>query len=90
MLVQSCCFAFEIYCFFFFFHVLVAVASLDLKVAININKVKGSARDNKKEEFSSFPSPLALPLVTLPAFRPPRDDWGRVIVLLAVVENDVQ
>ena len=86
MLVQSCCFAFEI---FFFFDVLVAVASLDLKVPININKVKGSARDNKKEEFSSFPSLLALPLVTLPAFRPPRDDWGRAIVLLAVVENDV-
>ena len=69
--MQSCCFAFEI---FFFFDVLVAVASLDLKVRININKVKGSDRDNKKEEFSSFPSLLALPLVTLPAFRPPRDD----------------
>ena len=60
MLLQSCCFAFEIY---FFLDVLVAVASLDLKVPTNINKVKGSARDNKKEEFSSFPSLLALPLV---------------------------
>ena len=71
MLVQSCCFAFEI---FFFFDVLVAVASLDLKVPININKVKGSAMDNEKEEISSFPSLLALSLLTLPAFRPPRDD----------------
>ena len=87
MLVQSCCFAFEIYCFF---DVLVAVASLDLKVPVNINKVKGSARDNEKEEISSFPSLLALSLLTLPAFRPPRDDWGRAIVLLVVVENDVQ
>ena len=87
MLVQSCCFAFEIY---WFFDVLVAVASLDRKVPLNINKVKGSAGNDKKEEFSSFPSLLALPLVTLLAFRPPRDDWGRVSVLLAVVENDVQ
>ena len=68
MLVQSCCFAFEIYCFF---DVLVAVASLDLKVPVNINKVKGSAMDNEKEEISSFPSLLALSLLTLPAFRPP-------------------
>ena len=68
-------------------------SSTDLPVLLlnqPINKVKGSAMDNEKEEFSSFPSLLALSLLTLPAFRPPRDDWGRAIVLLAVVENDVQ